>query len=66
MTVASVMANGHETTCGGYMSLLANTTPACDRRAAGGGIDFVDRAYEGDVLVGSAEERTRTAAASAT
>ncbi|MER5178284.1 hydroxyphenylacetyl-CoA thioesterase PaaI [Streptomyces sp. NPDC002896] len=66
MTVTAAMANGHKIAHGGYLFLLADTAFACACNshgpvtvAAGAGIDFVAPAYEGDVLVATARERTR-------
>lgn len=66
MTVTSTMVNGHKIAHGGYLFLLADTAFACACNsygpvtvAAGADITFVAPAYEGDVLVAKAEERTR-------
>ncbi|GAA2508647.1 hydroxyphenylacetyl-CoA thioesterase PaaI [Streptomyces thermolineatus] len=66
MTVTPAMVNGHGIAHGGYLFLLADTAFACACNshgpvtvAAGAGIDFVAPAREGDVLVATAEERTR-------
>ncbi|MGJ5829970.1 hydroxyphenylacetyl-CoA thioesterase PaaI [Streptomyces ossamyceticus] len=66
MTVTPAMVNGHRITHGGYVFLLADTAFACACNshgpvtvAAGADITFVAPAYEGDVLVATAEERTR-------
>jgi acyl-CoA thioesterase len=66
MTVTPAMVNGHKIAHGGYVFLLADTAFACACNshgpvtvAAGADITFVAPAYEGDVLVASAEERTR-------
>jgi acyl-CoA thioesterase len=66
MTVTPAMVNGHRTAHGGYLFLLADSAFACACNshgpvtvAAAADIDFVAPAYEGDVLVASATERTR-------
>ncbi|MCK8436997.1 hydroxyphenylacetyl-CoA thioesterase PaaI [Streptomyces sp. D2-8] len=66
MTVNPAMVNGHRIAHGGYVFLLADTAFACACNshgpvtvAAGADITFVAPAYEGDVLVATAEERTR-------
>ncbi|MFF4834951.1 hydroxyphenylacetyl-CoA thioesterase PaaI [Streptomyces sp. NPDC001315] len=66
MTVTPVMVNGHDIAHGGYLFLLADTAFACACNshgpvtvAAGADIDFIAPAYEGDVLVATARERTR-------
>ncbi|WP_425275980.1 hydroxyphenylacetyl-CoA thioesterase PaaI [Streptomyces africanus] len=66
MTVTPAMVNGHGTVHGGYVFLLADSAFACACNshgpttvAAGADITFVAPAYEGDVLVARAEERTR-------
>ncbi|MCX4427373.1 hydroxyphenylacetyl-CoA thioesterase PaaI [Streptomyces mirabilis] len=66
MTVTPAMVNGHGIAHGGYLFLLADTAFACACNshgpvtvAAGADIDFVAPAYEGDVLVATARERTR-------
>ncbi|MBH5338721.1 hydroxyphenylacetyl-CoA thioesterase PaaI [Streptomyces pactum] len=66
MTVTSAMVNGHRIAHGGYLFLFADTAFACACNshgpvtvAAGADIDFVTPAYEGDVLVATARERTR-------
>ncbi|WP_329503430.1 hydroxyphenylacetyl-CoA thioesterase PaaI [Streptomyces iakyrus] len=66
MTVTPAMVNGHKIAHGGYVFLLADTAFACACNshgpvtvAAGADITFVGPAYEGDVLVATAEERTR-------
>ncbi|MFJ4979481.1 hydroxyphenylacetyl-CoA thioesterase PaaI [Streptomyces coeruleorubidus] len=64
MTVTPAMVNGHGITHGGYVFLLADSACACNSHgpvtvAAGADITFVAPAYEGDVLVARAEERTR-------
>ncbi|SDN22849.1 acyl-CoA thioesterase [Streptomyces sp. cf386] len=66
MTVTPAMVNGHRIAHGGYVFLLADTAFACACNshgpvtvAAGADITFVAPAYEGDVLVATAEERTR-------
>ncbi|MCL6731859.1 hydroxyphenylacetyl-CoA thioesterase PaaI [Streptomyces neyagawaensis] len=65
MTVTATMVNGHGIAHGGYVFLLADTAfaCACNSRgpvtvAAGADITFVAPAYEGDVLLATAEERT--------
>ncbi|WP_128380649.1 hydroxyphenylacetyl-CoA thioesterase PaaI [Streptomyces cavernae] len=62
----SSMVNGHGIAHGGYLFLLADTAFACAcnshgpvTAAAGADIAFVAPAHVGDVLVASAEERTR-------
>ncbi|GAA2422864.1 hydroxyphenylacetyl-CoA thioesterase PaaI [Streptomyces coeruleofuscus] len=66
MTVTPAMVNGHGIAHGGYVFLLADSAFACACNshgpvtvAAGADITFVAPAYEGDVLVARAEERTR-------
>ena len=66
MTVTPAMVNGHMTAHGGYLFLFADTAFACACNsygpvtvAAAADIDFVAPAYEGDVLVAAARERTR-------
>ncbi|WP_320782131.1 hydroxyphenylacetyl-CoA thioesterase PaaI [Streptomyces sp. CRN 30] len=66
MTVTPAMVNGHGTAHGGYVFLLADTAFACACNshgpvtvAAGADITFVAPAHEGDVLLATAEERTR-------
>ncbi|MFI8219254.1 hydroxyphenylacetyl-CoA thioesterase PaaI [Streptomyces sp. NPDC085932] len=66
MTVTRSMVNGHGIAHGGYVFLLADSAFACACNshgpttvAAGADITFAAPAHEGDVLVASAEERTR-------
>ncbi|MER8072122.1 hydroxyphenylacetyl-CoA thioesterase PaaI [Streptomyces sp. NPDC094034] len=66
MTVTESMINGHGIAHGGYLFLLADTAfaCACNSRghvtvAAAVAIDFITPAYEGDVLLATARERTR-------
>ncbi|MFC9130758.1 hydroxyphenylacetyl-CoA thioesterase PaaI [Streptomyces sp. NPDC057099] len=66
MTVTPGMVNGHGIAHGGYDFLLADSAFACACNshgpvtvAAGADVTFVAPAYEGDVLVARAEERTR-------
>ncbi|MFB7333813.1 hydroxyphenylacetyl-CoA thioesterase PaaI [Streptomyces adustus] len=66
MTVTPAMVNGHRIAHGGFLFLLADTAFACACNshgpvtvAAGADVDFVAPAYEGDVLVATATERTR-------
>ncbi|MBB3078735.1 phenylacetic acid degradation protein PaaD [Streptomyces violarus] len=66
MTVTPTMVNGHGIAHGGYVFLLADSAFACACNshgpvtvAAGADVTFVAPAYEGDVLVARAEERTR-------
>jgi acyl-CoA thioesterase len=66
MTVTPRMVNGHGIAHGGYLFLLADTAFACACNshgpltvAAGADITFVAPAREGDVLVATAQERTR-------
>ena len=66
MAVTPAMVNGHGMAHGGYLFLLADTAFACACNshgpvtvAAGGDIDFVASAYEGDVLEATAQERAR-------
>ncbi|MFK4106893.1 hydroxyphenylacetyl-CoA thioesterase PaaI [Streptomyces sp. NPDC019531] len=66
MTVTKTMVNGHGIAHGGYLFLFADTAFACACNshgpvtvAAGADIDFVAPAREGDVLVATAQERTR-------
>ena len=66
MAVTPAMVNGHGIAHGGYIFLLADTAFACACNshgpvtvAAGGDIDFVAPAREGDLLVATAQERAR-------
>lgn len=66
MPVSRRMVNGHDIAHGGYVFLLADTAFACACNshgpvtvAAGAEISFVAPARLGDVLVATAEERTR-------
>jgi acyl-CoA thioesterase len=66
MTVTAAMVNGHGIAHGGFVFLLADTAFACACNshgpmavAAAADIDFIAPAYEGDVLVARARERTR-------
>ena len=66
MTVTSAMVNGHKIAHGGFLFLLADSAFACACNshgpvtvAAAADIDFIAPAYEGDVLVATAHERTR-------
>ncbi|MPZ00813.1 MAG: hydroxyphenylacetyl-CoA thioesterase PaaI [Actinophytocola sp.] len=66
MTVTDQMVNGHDIAHGGYVFLLADTAFACACNshgpvtvAAGAEVSFVASAQLGDVLVATAEERTR-------
>ncbi|MFF9127154.1 hydroxyphenylacetyl-CoA thioesterase PaaI [Streptomyces sp. NPDC014889] len=66
MTVTPAMVNGHRIAHGGYLFLLADTAFACACNshgpvtvAAAADIVFIAPAYEGDVLVATACERTR-------
>ncbi|QKZ25181.1 hydroxyphenylacetyl-CoA thioesterase PaaI [Streptomyces chartreusis] len=66
MTVTPEMVNGHKIAHGGFLFLFADTAFACACNshgpvtvAAGADIDFVAPAYEGDVLLAEATERTR-------
>ncbi|MGI5423572.1 hydroxyphenylacetyl-CoA thioesterase PaaI [Streptomyces sp. CA-179760] len=66
MTVTPGMVNGHGIAHGGYVFLLADSAFACACNshgpvtvAAGADVTFVAPAYEGDVLVARAEQRTR-------
>jgi acyl-CoA thioesterase len=66
MRVSGAMVNGHAIAHGGYVFLLADTAfaYACNSRgpvtvAAGAEVSFVAAARLGDVLVATAEERTR-------
>jgi acyl-CoA thioesterase len=66
MAVTSAMVNGHGIAHGGFVFLLADTAFACACNsygpvtvAARADITFVASAREGDLLVASAEERTR-------
>jgi acyl-CoA thioesterase len=65
-TVTPAMVNGHKIAHGGYLFLFADSAFACACNshgpvtvAAAADIDFVAPAYEGDVLVATATERTR-------
>ncbi|WP_433331230.1 hydroxyphenylacetyl-CoA thioesterase PaaI [Spirillospora sp. CA-294931] len=66
MTVTSAMVNGHGIAHGGYLFLFADSAFACACNshgpvtvAAGGDIDFVAPAREGDILIATARERVR-------
>lgn len=66
MRVALQMLNGHSICHGGYVFMLADTAFACACNsegpvtvAAGAEVSFVAPAHEGDVLVATAQERTR-------
>jgi acyl-CoA thioesterase len=66
MTVTPAMVNGHKTAHGGYLFLFADTAFACACNShgpvtvgAGAEITFVAPAYEGDLLLAHAHERTR-------
>jgi len=66
MRVTAAMVNGHDILHGGYAFLLADTAfaYACNSRgpvavAAGAEISFVAAGKLGDLLVATAEERTR-------
>ena len=66
MRVTDSMVNGHGLAHGGFVFLLADTAFACACNshgpvtvAAGADIAFVAPAREGDLLVATAEERTR-------
>lgn len=66
MRVTDLMVNGHAIAHGGYVFLLADTAfaYACNSRgpatvAAGAEISFVAAAKAGDLLIATAEERTR-------
>jgi acyl-CoA thioesterase len=66
MRITQDMINGHAIAHGGYVFLLADTAFACACNshgpvtvAAGADITFVASAREGDLLVATAEERTR-------
>ncbi|GAA5128790.1 hydroxyphenylacetyl-CoA thioesterase PaaI [Haloechinothrix salitolerans] len=66
MAVSDLMVNGHDIAHGGYVFLLADTAFACACNshgpvtvAAGAEVSFVASARLGDVLVATAEERTR-------
>ena len=66
MAVTPAMVNGHGLAHGGYLFLLADSAFACACNshgpvtvAAGGDIDFVAPAREGDVLLATARERAR-------
>jgi acyl-CoA thioesterase len=66
MRVTAAMVNGHDILHGGYAFLLADTAfaYACNSRgpvtvAAGAEISFVTAGKLGDLLVATAEERTR-------
>ncbi|NWF25760.1 hydroxyphenylacetyl-CoA thioesterase PaaI [Streptomyces sp. PKU-EA00015] len=66
MTVTPAMVNGHKIAHGGCLFRFADTAfaCACNSRgpvtvAAAADIDFIAPAYEGDVLVAVARERTR-------
>jgi acyl-CoA thioesterase len=67
MTVRDSMVNGHALAHGGYLFLLADTAFACACNthgpvtvAAGADISFLAPVREGDVLVATAVERTRS------
>jgi acyl-CoA thioesterase len=66
MRVTKRMVNGHSIAHGGYLFLLADTAFACACNsygpvtvAAGAEISFVTSARLGDLLVATAQERTR-------
>lgn len=66
MRITAEMVNGHRIAHGGFVFLLADTAfaLACNSHgpatvAAGGEITFVRPAYEGDLLLARATERTR-------
>ncbi|MGH3439892.1 MAG: hydroxyphenylacetyl-CoA thioesterase PaaI [Sciscionella sp.] len=66
MHVTESMVNGHDIAHGGYVFLLADTAFACACNsygpitvASGAEISFVAAAKLGDLLVATAEERTR-------
>jgi acyl-CoA thioesterase len=66
MRVALQMLNGHSICHGGYVFMLADTAFACACNsegpvtvAAGAEVSFIAPAHEGDVLVATAQERTR-------
>jgi acyl-CoA thioesterase len=66
LRVTRQMVNGHSICHGGYVFMLADTAFACACNsegpvtvAAGADITFIAPAREGDVLVASAQERTR-------
>nr|WP_239096236.1 hydroxyphenylacetyl-CoA thioesterase PaaI [Streptomyces sp. SID11385] len=66
MKITGAMVNGHGVAHGGFLFTLADTAfaVACNSRGpvtvgAGADIDFVAPAFEGDVLVAEARERTR-------
>ncbi|MGH3630107.1 MAG: hydroxyphenylacetyl-CoA thioesterase PaaI [Sciscionella sp.] len=66
MRVTTTMVNGHDIAHGGYVFLLADTAFACACNsygpmtvASGAEISFVAAAKLGDLLVATAEERTR-------
>lgn len=65
MTVRADMLNGHQTCHGGFLFSLADSTFAfaCNSRnvstvASGCTIDFLAPAFEGDVLIAIAQERS--------
>ncbi|HEX3782423.1 MAG TPA: hydroxyphenylacetyl-CoA thioesterase PaaI [Pseudonocardiaceae bacterium] len=68
MRVSEIMVNGHDIAHGGYLFLLADTAFACACAcnsygpvtvAAGAEVSFVTSAHLGDLLVATAEMRTR-------
>jgi acyl-CoA thioesterase len=66
MRVALQMLNGHSICHGGYVFMLADTAFACACNsegpvtvAAGAEVSFIAPAHEGDVLVATAQERTK-------
>ncbi|GLY67753.1 hydroxyphenylacetyl-CoA thioesterase PaaI [Amycolatopsis taiwanensis] len=66
MRITERMVNGHAIAHGGYLFLLADTAFACACNshgpvtvAAGAEISFVTSARLGDLLVATAQERTR-------
>lgn len=66
MRVTEQMVNGYDIAHGGYLFLLADTAFACACNshgpvavAAGAEISFVTSARLGDLLIATAEERTR-------
>lgn len=68
MRISADMVNGHHIAHGGYVFLLADTAfaYACNSHgpvtvAASADVDFITPAFEGDLLVATATERTRFA-----
>ena len=66
MRIALQMLNGHSICHGGYVFMLADTAFACACNsdgpvtvASGADITFIKAVHEGDILIATANERTR-------